>query len=556
METSLKFKVLRSIGHVYEESKDSRLSDDLFDKIRHDLNELADYFKVSAIQAFFLANIFALNYKDNSVDIADMGIYFDCNPMKILEYSDDLKELCTRGILKMSKSKHRLNLAHSNEQFSIEKGITVAIVNNQPMPEPENERFAGVVNLLEKLFDLGQECDDGKISTDDLLNETKDIIDSNRQFPLIEKVRLMISNSLDAYLFLYLVWETITGTESTDIGRTVDKIFNRPSSKVNYMQTIIKKQNELIKKGLIEIVDARFFNDTEMKLTEMSMNMLQEDGITIIAKNTKKDNITEPDSIGFKELFFNREEEKHLGMIQDMLVQDKLIDIQNRLEKKNLPKGVTVLLYGPPGTGKTESVYQIAKHTGRKIMRVEISQTKSMWFGESEKVIKRVFTDYHEYSAYCELCPILLFNEADAIISKRKDAGQSNVAQTENAIQNIILEELENFKGILIATTNLVNNLDSAFERRFLFKVELSKPDLTVKAKIWKSKLIDLSILDCERLARDFDFSGGQIDNIVRKNEISGILNGKETDIDEIIEFCRKELLTNTNRIKIGFTKN
>jgi SpoVK/Ycf46/Vps4 family AAA+-type ATPase len=189
-------------------------------------------------------------------------------------------------------------------------------------------------------------------------------------------------------------------------------------------------------------------------------------------------------------------------------------------------------------------------------MRVDISQTKSVWFGESEKVIKRVFTDYQEYSAQCELCPILLINEADAIISKRKEILNSNVTQTENAIQNIILEELENFKGILIATTNRVNNLDSAFERRFLFKVEFSKPDLLVKAKIWKSKLPNLEMVDCERLASDFDFSGGQIDNIIRKYEISGILSGKETGIDEIIEFCKKELLSNTNRIKIGFIKN
>jgi SpoVK/Ycf46/Vps4 family AAA+-type ATPase len=556
METSLKFKVLRSIGHVYEEAKDSKLVDSLFEKVRPELVELSDYFGVPAIQAFFLAHIFALNYKDSAVDILDLGNYFDCNPMKILEYSDDLKELCDKGILKMKKSNHRVKLAHNNDQYVIDESITEAIVNNMPMPEPKDESFKSIINLLEKIYDLGKECDEFTISTEELLNETTNIIESNGNFPLIQKVRQLITNSLDSYLFLYLVWETITGTESTNIGKTVDKILNRPSAKVNYMQSIITKQNELIKKGLIEIVEAWFFNDSKMKLTELSMNILQKEGITLLAKKTKKDNIVEPGNIGFKELFFNKEEEKHLNMLQDLLLKDNLKDIQNRLEQKNLPKGVTALLYGPPGTGKTESVYQIAKHVGREIMRVDISQTKSVWFGESEKVIKRVFTDYQEYSAQCELCPILLINEADAIISKRKEILNSNVAQTENTIQNIILEELENFKGILIATTNLVNQLDSAFERRFLFKVEFSKPDLRVKAKIWKSKLNGLSMNECELLARSFDFSGGQIDNIVRKYEISGILNGKETGIDEIIEFCNKELLSNTNRIKIGFTKN
>jgi hypothetical protein len=555
MEISLKFKVLRSISQIYEESKDSKLAGPLFEKIQADLVELSDYFNVSAIQAFFLAHIFALNYKDSSVDILDLGNYFDCNPMKMLEYSDDLKELCDRGILKKKKSTHRIKLSHNNDQYTIDESITEAIVNNLPMPEPKNASFINIINLLEKIYDLGQERDDELISTKEFLKEIHNIIESNVRFLLIKKVRLLLTDYRDAYLFLHLVWKTITGSESTDIGRAVDSIFDSPSAKVCYMQKILTKQNELTKKGLIQIIEARFFNDTEMKLTELSRNMLLEEGITLLGKRTKKDNIIEPGNIGFKELYFNKEEEKHLGMLQDMLVGDKLKDIQTRLEKKNHPKGVTALLYGPPGTGKTESVYQIAKQTGREIMRVEISQTKSMWFGESEKVIKRVFTDYQEYSAQCELCPILLFNEADAIISKRQETGHSNVAQTENAIQNIILEELENFKGILIATTNLVNNLDTAFERRFLFKIEFTKPGLVVKAKIWKSKLNTLNMEECEKLSRSFDFSGGQIDNIVRKFEISEVLNGKETCINEIIEFCNKELIYNTPRIKIGFTK-
>jgi SpoVK/Ycf46/Vps4 family AAA+-type ATPase len=128
----------------------------------------------------------------------------------------------------------------------------------------------------------------------------------------------------------------------------------------------------------------------------------------------------------------------------------------------------------------------LAIDTNREIMKVEISQSKSMWFGESEKIIKRIFTDYKAFAKESKQTPILLFNEADAILSKRNAAGSSNVAQTENAIQNILLEEFENFEGILIATTNLASNLDTAFERRFLYKVQFQKPSVNIRAKIWK----------------------------------------------------------------------
>jgi len=242
-----------------------------------------------------------------------------------------------------------------------------------------------------------------------------------------------------------------------------------------------------------------------------------------------------------------------LGFLSKLLSDDHFNGIRERLESKKMQKGITVLLYGPPGTGKTESVYQYARKTGRDIIQVDISSTKSKWFGDSEKRIKALFTQYKVYCEECERIPILLFNEADAIISKRADANASNVSKTENAIQNIIMEEMENFEGIFFATTNLANNMDSAFERRFLFKVKFSNPDSSVKAQIWQSKLPWLSFEDCEMLAKNYNFSGGQIDNIVRKSELYEVIHDKTVDITMITDFCENELLSKNNHKKIGF---
>ncbi len=176
-----------------------------------------------------------------------------------------------------------------------------------------------------------------------------------------------------------------------------------------------------------------------------------------------------------------------------------------------------------------------------------------MWFGESEKRIKQIFTDYNAFTKDCERMPILLFNEADAIISKRKEIGSSSVAQTENTIQNILLEELENFKGIFFATTNLVENLDSAFERRFLFKIEYQKPEVAIKVQIWKLKLPKLSSSECTTLANQFDFSGGQIENIIRKTETHEIVHDISVDFVNIFAFCENELIAKKSTSIIGF---
>lgn len=110
----------------------------------------------------------------------------------------------------------------------------------------------------------------------------------------------------------------------------------------------------------------------------------------------------------------------------------------------------------------------MALWTGRDLIQVNVSEVKSMWVGESEKNIKGIFDDYKQKVKQSVKAPILLFNEADAIIGKRQVGAERAVEKMENSIQNIILQEIEQLDGILIATTNLAENMDMAFERRFL----------------------------------------------------------------------------------------
>jgi len=556
MESITKKQILESIGKVYEKSKECKLENSFFENIKSELNTLSKYFKTSDNQTFFIAIVFALNYKGDVVDLNDLIGYFDCNPMKILEYSDDFEYLHKVGIFDKRKSRHRVKLAGANDQFAIHEKITEAILQNKPLPKISKE-INGIIDLLEQLYKLGNQRVDDEISTFELFQEVEKLIEDNTHFSLIEKVKQFSFSTEDAYLFLYLIWKTVTGNESTDIGRTLDYIYDSPSERVNETQKLLLEKHILITNHLIEIVEARFFNDTEMKLTDTSLQLLNDCGIQLFLRKKKKDNIITPSDIVYRDLVFDRDEMNQLETLKNLLQEDKFHEIQTRLTNKGLPKGIAVLLHGAPGTGKTEIVKQLAKATGREIMKVEISQSKSMWFGESEKIMKRIFTDYKAYTKECKPTPILFFNEADAVISKRRENINSNVAQTENAIQNIILEELENFEGILMATTNLANNLDTAFERRFLFKVPFKKPTKRVRAKIWKSKLPHLDKESCLILAEKFDFSGGQIDNIIRKSEIQEIVHGTITNFEQIQSFCNEEyIITKTTKIGFGNAHN
>lgn len=129
-----------------------------------------------------------------------------------------------------------------------------------------------------------------------------------------------------------------------------------------------------------------------------------------------------------------------------------------------------------------------------------------MWVGESEKNIKGIFDDYKQKVKQSVKAPILLFNEADAIIGKRQVGAERAVEKMENSIQNIILQEIEQLDGILIATTNLAENMDKAFERRFLYKVKFEKPDLACRSQIWQAMIPSLEDADASFLAARYDF--------------------------------------------------
>ena len=161
---------------------------------------------------------------------------------------------------------------------------------------------------------------------------------------------------------------------------------------------------------------------------------------------------------------------------------------------------------------------------------------------------------YREACNQLEYTPILLFNEADAILGIRQEGAQRAVEQMENSLQNIILQEMEQLEGILIATTNLTCNLDKAFERRFLYKVRFEKPKAEIKQKIWQNMIPQLKEEESFHLSQCFDFSGGEIENIYRKIMVDTILYGNTPNMDQIINLCKEESLKEREKFKcIGY---
>lgn len=554
MELNIKSKLLNAIGQIYEQSKDCGLKEPCFEKLKPHEDILGEYLQVSPIQAFFFANIFGLNHNGNRSYLDSLSDFFSCNPMRVLEFSDEIDALVKKDLIRKELSQWQKAGATNKKRLVVNDKVVNAILNNHPLPQL-NPPINNTIELLEKFYELGLKNLNDEISRRQFLIQVEDYMSDYAHFGLVQRVNKFNLSIENSFLFFYLIWKTLTGNEKTDIETALEGIYQSPSKRIKEMQHLINGDNELVKQNLVEIEGASFFNDTAFKLTEYATLLLQKEGLSILAQQQKKD-VIKPESITYKEMFYNLKEKEQMELIQNLLEKNQLPKVQKRLKEKNLRQGFTVLLHGQPGTGKTETVYQIAKSTQREILKLDLAGFRSKYFGESEKNIRGVFSKYRRYIHNADRMPILLLNEADGIISKRKEISNSNSSQTENIIQNILLEEMERFEGILFATSNLIRNFDKAFERRFLFKVELQKPDLLVRARIWKAKLHNLTFPECEQVARTFSFSGGQIDNITSKCFMHEIIYNSQCNIEAVMGFCREETMVDSKREKIGYNKN
>ena len=215
---------------------------------------------------------------------------------------------------------------------------------------------------------------------------------------------------------------------------------------------------------------------------------------------------------------------------------------------KDKRKGIDarIIFYGPAGTGKTMTAMSLAKTLKKPILSFDCSKILSMYVGESEKNVRKIFDDFKELSAKAKVEPILLLNEADQFLSSRSEGHGSSADKMHNQMQNIFLEQIEKFEGILIATTNLLGNIDKAFSRRFNYKIEFKKPGKKQRLRLWQFMLPEKADytedFNVEALAK-YELTGGQI-NLIIKNTAYKVAVRKESIFSQqdFLEEIEKEM--------------
>lgn len=537
--------VLEAFEYIVELAEDSNLDDDFLEKASSHIKYAARKLKVSAMQVVLLA-MFVDRSEDSHIMISEIAKYAGCRTTKILRLSDDIDILESKHYLRASRSRKSLS-------YRVPGTVLKSLRKNQPYIH-EEEPVADTQTFFDRFDKLMNEKDDDELTHDSLMEQTMDMLEEIKDTKFATELRRCGFGDEDTLLFVFMAHLFVENNDDNIGFHDIDDIFDDNEIPSWVKREFRTRESELFEKELIENVneDGMARSDA-FKLTDKAKEeLLCELNINETGKSVK--GLIKAETLVEKNLIYNTSECDQITELSSILSESRFNEVQSRLRSAGMRPGFCCIFYGAPGTGKTETVYQLARQTGRDIMRVDVDKIKSCWVGESEKNIKALFDRYRNICKNSKLAPILLFNEADAVLGVRMEGAARAVDKMENSIQNIILQEMETLEGIMIATTNLTTNLDKAFERRFLYKIRFDKPSVESRAKIWLTMLPDLSEHDAQTLASQFDLSGGEIENIARKHSVNAILKGNDSiDVQEIINSCQHERLSHNNRPKIGF---
>ena len=511
----------------------------------HTVNEFSKHFSCKRVDVLAILPIFEKLHKNRLVQ---KNVFRNSDTPKLSEISYYVE-------YKM------INAINEDKIFSNEKKL------------PKVNSVQAFLTKSEKLF---RDKDYETISPETFINKFIELFVANRHLYIVQKIEELykaenvsldesesftedvISNNklrfkpINQYLLIIRIMLNAMNSEFSFMVNDIFNSFADPMDTLWEEDFLICGDHPLIEKELlIKKPSSGLVGDDSFEFDNQILSYFGGTEAGDLIKTANNSLLIKPEEIAEKELYFNIETEKKLNQLKGLLDQENFKEISKRLKSNfKTNAGICVLLEGPPGCGKTEFINQIARITGRSIYSVDISEQQSMYIGQSERNIKKLFKQYKTFCLFNKIIPLLVLNECDSLFGRRLIV-ERTVDQSQNSVQNVILNELDSFEGILIASTNMLQNIDKAYDRRLLFKIKFDKPCVAVQQQIWKSKINDMEDELALNLSISYSLSPAQIESVAKKIMFNELLN-EPVNKQVINLFCEEELGSKTQK-SVGF---
>jgi len=366
-------------------------------------------------------------------------------------------------------------------------------------------------------------------------------------------------NDQEQMIFLALLKEEYAGSDESirDMNSLIALVSSDDYEKIKY-RSLLEESGNLISNNLIDYdemltpfggINRNFYIPEQIlyKISHPIKKHARQNKIKLdmLIEDQEMFELIEPKKT-LEDVVLNEKTKNTLDLLLQQ-VDKKVVDKLKKWGIKDKKKGIDarIIFYGAAGTGKTITALALAKSLKKQVLSFDCSKILSMYVGESEKNVRKIFDDYKELCVKTKSQPILLLNEADQFLSNRVSGQISGSDKMHNQMQNIFLEQIENFDGILIATTNLLDSIDKAFSRRFNYKIEFLKPNEKQRKMLWEKLLPETLPFD-----KDFDvnklvkakLTGGQIELIIKNTAYKlAILDEPIFTIEDFLEEIAKE---------------
>ena len=512
---------------------------------------LQERLNLSRIQVLILTAVlyYSAKHSGRKCNMDDLANLLHMHPLRVLQLRDEFCVLDELGYIVNYQNKDGWSLSMVGEALE-----------SLAMDIPFDPQILKLENNFDFLCKANRFIKEGHRYDEDgtIAKNINRLMKQNQHLALVQNLQ-NIKDEADMWFMLLMMTTLAIEEDSYVNARDLAQMLSERTVRI-ILKQIMDNKHPFAKQGYIELRNqAGQVQQGEWVLSQegwlaMLDNQEEVESIVPIEEDENINMLTSYKQLAQRPLYFSDKTEEQVQTLTNLLHEEQLAKVRQALKTHNMPLGFCCLFYGAPGTGKTELVQQLAIATQRDLFQVNIATLRDKYVGESEKQLKRIFDKYRSLVRTQEHAPILFFNEADAIFGNRMENTQRSVDKMENALQNIILQEMEVLEGIMICTTNLTSCLDKAFDRRFIYKVEFEKPTNQARKLIWQSMLSSLNDEQATELANRFDFSGGQIQNISRKQVINAIFSGKdELDYDQIKLDCQNESISRNSRGKVGF---
>jgi len=433
------------------------------------------------------------------------------------------------------------------------------------------------IEIYQKIATIRENYPDNSLSIDRLKNRLKLLETRIGERVISTKNKLTVEELFKEYdlkqkeqiIFLALLKEEYSSEIDSlrEMSNLINLISENDYEKIKN-RSLLEEGSTLIEKEIIDYdemltafggVSRSFFIEEDILQKIMHPNKLKKEKKITIESIIKEQDIFElvTPKTTLDDVVLNPKTKEILNAVLKQVDKKVAKRLKEWGIKTNSNVDAKLLFYGSPGTGKTMTAYSLAKNLKRKVLSFDCSKILSMYVGESEKNVRKIFDTYYDLTKKSKSHPILLLNEADQFLSSRTTGG-SGADKMHNQMQNIFLEQIEKFNGILIATTNLLDSIDSAFSRRFDYKIEFSKPNFTQRVELWKKMLPKVALkskdVNIEELAKA-NLSGGQISVVIKNTAIKVAIKDEPTfeNMDFVEEIQREIKGAFGEEKKMGF---